>query len=151
MSVLERPQLGTDFILSHGDQLYEAEQGTDSCQSVVRELCYIQLLSASVTSGLGHCWGWGVTPGLGLEKRVCSLFLLTWLSLPRVPASSLSTLPLTLENLVSWKGPVSDGAQEGQQDWVRLQVDCLHLFPCSWDSLSSWLQGAELCVAHLVP
>lgn len=67
MSVLERPQLGTDFTLSHGDQLYEAEQGTDSCQSVVRELCYIQLLSASVLSGLGHCWGVNAGAGLGEE------------------------------------------------------------------------------------
>lgn len=56
---------------------------------------------------MGWATAWELMPGLGLEKKVCSLFLLTWLSLPRVPASSLSTLSLTLENLCPGK------AQEG--------------------------------------
>lgn len=42
-SVPEGQPRGTDFTLSHGDQLYEAEQGTNSCQILVSELRYVQL------------------------------------------------------------------------------------------------------------
>lgn len=37
MSVLHGPQLGTHFTLSHGDWLYEAEQGMNSCYTLVSE------------------------------------------------------------------------------------------------------------------
>lgn len=67
MSVLEGPQLGADSTLSRGDLVYEAEQGTISCQTLISQLCYIQLMGASIPAGLDHCWGFTAWAGLGEE------------------------------------------------------------------------------------